>query len=45
MTLLKKDKLYDKLVTKVNAIGTTGFVLKAKYDTDKSEWENKNSWY
>ena len=25
----------DKLVTKVNNIDTTGFVLKNKYDTDK----------
>ena len=32
---------YDKLVTKVNNIGTSGFVLKTKYDTDKSELENK----
>ena len=36
MMLLKKD-VYDKLVTKVNAIGTSQFVLKAKYDTDRSE--------
>ena len=37
---------YDKLVPKVNAIplnniDTSGFVLKTKYDTDKSELENK----
>ena len=32
----KKD-VYDKLVTKVNNIVTSGFVLKTKYDTDKSE--------
>ena len=38
--VVKKD-LYDKLVTKVNAIDTSGFVLKTKYDTDKSELENK----
>ena len=37
--LLKK--LYDKLVAKVNNIDTSGFVLKTKYDTDKSELENK----
>ena len=33
--------VYDKLVTKVNSIDTSGFVLKTKYDTDKSELENK----
>ena len=32
---------YDKLVAKVNSIDTSGFVLKTKYDTDKSELENK----
>ena len=42
--VVKKD-VYDKLVTKVNTIGTSGFLLKTKYDTDKSELENKNSWY
>ena len=36
----KKD-VYDKLVTKVNSIDTSGFVLKTKYDTDKSELENE----
>ena len=34
--------MYDKLVTKVNNIDTSGFVLKTKYDTDKSELEKKN---
>ena len=38
--VVKKD-VYDKLVTKVNAIDTSRFVLKTKYDTDKSELENK----
>ena len=43
--VVKKD-VYDKLVAKVNAIplnniDTNGFVLKTKYDTDKSELENK----
>ena len=38
--VVKKD-VYDKLVTKVNAIDTSTFVLKPKYDTDKSELENK----
>ena len=28
---------YDKLVEKVNNIDTSGFVLKTKYDADKSE--------
>ena len=32
---------YDKLVAKVNYIESSGFVLKTKYDTDKSELENK----
>ena len=32
---------YDKLVAKVNSIDTSGFVLKTKYYTDKSELENK----
>ena len=36
-----KKTLYDKLVAKVNSIDTSGFVLKAKYDADKSETENK----
>ena len=33
--------MYDKLVAKVNSIDTSGFVLKTKYGTDKSELENK----
>ena len=32
---------YNKLVTKVDNIDTSGFVLKTKYDTDKSELEIK----
>ena len=36
-----KKPVYDKLVEKVNNIDTSGFVLKTKYDTDKSELENK----
>ena len=35
--------MYDKLVTKVNAIVTSGFVLKTKYDTDKLVLEKKIS--
>ena len=31
--------MYDKLVAKVNNIDTSGFVLKTKYDTDKSDLE------
>ena len=38
--VVKKD-VYDKLVTKVNNIDTSGFVLKTKYETDKSELDNK----
>ena len=36
-----KKTVYDKLVTKVNSIDTSRFVLKTKYDTDKSDIENK----
>ena len=44
--MLLKETVYDKLVAKVNAIplnniDTSDFVLKTKYDTDKSELENK----
>ena len=34
-------KLYDKLVTKVNNIYASDFVLKTKYETDKVELEKK----
>ena len=37
---VKKD-VYDKLVAKVNSIDTSGFFLKTKYDTDKSELEKE----
>ena len=33
--------MYDKLVAKVNNIDTSGFVLKTKYDEDKTELEKK----
>ena len=33
--------MYDKLVAKVNNIDTSDFVLKTKYQTDKTELENK----
>ena len=42
MKLLKKA-VYDRFVTKVNNIDTSGFVLKAKYDTDKSDLKKKIS--
>ena len=38
--VVKKDAC-DKLVAKVDNIDTSRFVLKTKYDTDKSELENK----
>ena len=38
--VVKKD-VDDKLVTKVNNIDTSDFVLKTKYQTDKTELENK----
>ena len=40
--VVKKTE-YDKLVAKVNKIDTTGFVLKTRYDTDKSDLEKKIS--
>ena len=36
-----KKTVYDKLVAKVNNIDTSDFVLKTKYDTDKTELEKK----
>ena len=33
--------MYDKLVAKVNNFDTSGFVLKTKYNTDKSYLEKK----
>ena len=38
-----KKTEYNKLVTKVDNIDTTGFVLKTKYDNDKSGLETKIS--
>ena len=38
--VVKKD-VYDKLVAKVNNIDTNDFVLKTKYNTDKTELEKK----
>ena len=36
-----KEIVYDKLVAKVNNIDTSGFVLKTKYNTDKSDLAKK----
>ena len=36
-----KEAVYDKLVAKVNNIDTSDFVLKTKYNTDKTELEKK----
>ena len=38
-----KKTVYDKLVAKVNNIDTNDFVLKTKYQTDKTELEKKIS--
>ena len=35
--------VYDKLVAKVNNIRASGFLLRAKYDTDKSDLEKKSN--
>ena len=39
--MLLKKAVYNKLVTKVDNIDTSDFVLKTKYNTDKTELENK----
>ena len=36
-----KKTVYDKLVAKINSIDTSVFVLKTKYDNNKSELEKK----
>ena len=36
-----KKAVYDKLVAKVNNVDTRDFVLKTKYQTDKTELEKK----
>ena len=38
-----KKTVYDKLIAKVNNIGTSGFVLKTKYNEDKSVVKKKIS--
>ena len=42
--MLLKKAVYDKLLSKVNNIDTSGFVLKANYDTDKSDLEKEISY-
>ena len=39
--ILLKETVYDKLLAKVNNIDTSDFVLKTKYNTDKTELEKK----
>ena len=39
--MLSKKTVYDKLVSWLNAIDNSGFALKTKYDTDKSDLEKK----
>ena len=36
-----KKTVFDKLVAKVNNIDTSNFVLKTKYQTDKTKLETK----
>ena len=36
-----KKTIYNKLVAKVDHIDTSDFVLKTKYNADKTELENK----
>ena len=38
-----KKTVYDKLVSNVNDNDTSGFVLKTKYDTDKSDFKKKTT--
>ena len=38
--VVKKD-VYDKLVTKIDNIDTSDFMLKTNYQTDKTELEKK----
>ena len=38
-----KKTVYDKLVTKVDNIDTSDFVLKSNYNIDKTELEKRNS--
>ena len=36
-----KKTVYDKLISRVKSIDSSALVLKTKYNTDKSEIENK----
>ena len=38
---IAKKTVYNKLVAKVDNFNTSDFVLKTKYNTDKTELENK----
>ena len=37
----EEEAVYDKLIEKVDHADTCGFFSKTKYDTDKTELENK----
>ena len=39
--MLLKKTIYDQVIAKVNNIDTSDFVLKSKYQTDKTELEKK----
>ena len=39
--ILFKKTVYDKLVAKADNVDTSDFVLKTKYNTDKTELEKK----
>ena len=39
--MLLKKGVYNKLVAKVDNVDTSDFMLKTKYQTDKTELENK----
>ena len=41
LKIVVKKAVYDKLAAKVNNIDTSDFVLKTKYQTDKTEFEEK----
>ena len=41
LVAVDKKNVYDELLPKVNSVDTSGFVLKTKYNTDKSELEIK----
>ena len=40
--MLLKKAAYDKLAAKVNNIDTNDFILKTKYQTNKTELEKKS---